>query len=165
MPSEVPTMKRGDRSRRHLLRRPVSFYNQNAGRTLTAAACAGWFRTGEIWPGDFELAFEVRRHDQRAGLVLGLLGRDDLKRAPEVVVTLQLLGSRAASRPSKQLALAVSPVAISGAMKPDGEWQSFVITRSRLGVHGLLNGTEILASEPDPFVRRLDWVSGARWQR
>ncbi len=121
---------------------------QNAGATVTIAECAGWFRTSEVWRSDFELTFEARRHDARTGLMLGVLGRDDVKHAPEAVVTVPLLGSPLASRPSKRLALTVSSAAARGAMKPDDEWQSFIITRNRLGLHALLNGTEILASEP-----------------
>ena len=63
---------------------------QNTAGTVTIAECAGWFRTIEVWRNDFELTFEVRRHDSRTGLMLGVLGRDDVKHAPEAVVTVRI---------------------------------------------------------------------------
>jgi TonB family protein len=130
--------------------RATSACVENVASTLTVYNCAGWLRTEKRVNGDFAMAFEVRARSVGARALLGLMGISDRNGRPEVVLGVTLLGPEDSEHPSTPRVerLRLSETARTDAMRADGEWQSFAITRNRLGVHVLLNGTQILSSGP-----------------
>jgi len=93
---------------------------RNTSGTVSIAECASWLRTETVIAGDFTIAFDVRARDAASHGWLRLLGTDAANGRPEM----------------------------NFALKIGGEWQSYVVTRNREGIHGLLNGQQILASGP-----------------
>ena len=132
---------------------------RNEAATLIVGECAGWVRTDAPVLGDYSVSFEIRRRgttDARA--LLGVLGVDNARRRPDVVIAMALFGGPGEAKPSsvRMRLLAVSESARTQAMKPADQWQAYVVTRNRGGIHALLNGTEILSGGP---VRASDgWI-------
>jgi TonB family protein len=122
----------------------------NVSGTLNVSQCAGWLRTEKPVYGDYVVTFELRARVPETRVFLGLLGSSSKEGRPEYFVGLPLLGPAAASPESVQRfdMLAISETARAQAMKPEREWQTYVVTRNRQGVHVLLNGTQILSSGP-----------------
>jgi TonB family protein len=123
---------------------------RNASGTLVIAECAGWLRTDSTVFGDYAIAFEVRARDAHTRALLGLLGVNDRNGRPDRFLAVPLLGP-ADERKSLPIGTQVLSPSASGreqAMKPAVEWQSYVVTRNRGGIHVLLNGTQILSRGP-----------------
>lgn len=120
-------------------------------RNETVNACAGWVRTDATVFGDYTMAFEIRARGADARVLLGVLGINDRPGGrPNAVIAIPLLGA-ADARMSPRVRVQLLPVNAAGraeAMKQEGEWQSYAVTRNRLGVHVLLNGVQILSSGP-----------------
>jgi TonB family protein len=121
---------------------------RNESGTLMITACAGWVRTERTVFGDYSIAFEARTRSAGTHALLGLLGIDGRNQRPELVLAVPMLGPPGATTQSKMRIemLSLSASARAQAMKADGEWQSYVVTRNRTGIHVLLNGTEIASS-------------------
>jgi TonB family protein len=122
----------------------------NVSATLSVSHCAGWLRTEKPVFGDYAVTFEVRSRVAGSQVWLGVLGTSSKQGRPEYFVGIPLLGSATEPHGVTRLfdVLALSDTARSQAMKPDGEWQAYAITRNRQGFHVLLNGTQILSSGP-----------------
>jgi len=120
----------------------------NEAGTLIVNACAGWVRTESTVLGDYTIAFEIRARGADSRVLLGILGINDRPGGhPAAVIAIPVLGADA--RMSPRVRIQLLPVSTGGraqAMKGDGEWQSYVVTRNRTGVHVLLNGVQILSS-------------------
>lgn len=122
---------------------------RNDAETLIVTPCAGWLRTEPVF-GDYTTTFQIRSQDGGARVLLGVLGLSARDGRPDALFGIPLLGATGA--PSRSAAriewLAVSEAARTQAMKPDGEWQTYAVTRNGQGIHVLLNGTQILSSGP-----------------
>jgi TonB family protein len=123
---------------------------RNDSDTLTVHECAGWLITDKPVFGDYSLTFEMRPSAGGGHVLLGVLGINTRDGRPDALVGIPVLGPTSALRRSSvniQM-LALADAARAQAMKPDGEWQAYAITRNGQGVHAMLNGTQILSSGP-----------------
>lgn len=121
---------------------------RNEAATLIIGECAGWVRTNAPVVGEYSLSFEIRRRGTaEVRALLGVLGVDNARRRPDVVIAMPLLGVPSEAKPAsiRMRLLPVSEDARTEATKPVDQWQAYVVTRNRSSIHAQLNGTEILS--------------------
>ena len=106
-------------------------------------------RTSSTIYGDFVLTFEVKARGEGTNAMLGVMGVevDKQNQLPPTALGIPVLGR--GSFNGRRARIHVSPpgaTAQGGAMKPEGEWQFYSVTRGRDGVHVALNGTPIMVT-------------------
>src|SRR5262245_59922211 len=121
---------------------------RNVSGTVSVAQCADWLRTETGVFGDYIISFAIRARDADSRGWLGLLGMSDVKGRPVLTLALPLLASPDAPKhsPVRVEMLFFNADSRAAALNADGDWQSYIVTRNRSGIHVLLNGRQLLSS-------------------
>ena len=122
---------------------------RNEAGTLIVSECAGWMRTSSTIYGDFVLTFEVKARGEGTSALLGVMGVEVDRRGqlPPTALGVPLLGK--GSFKGRRARIHMAPqgaTAQAGALRSEGEWQSYSVTRGRDGLHVALNGTPIMVT-------------------
>lgn len=106
-------------------------------------------RTSSTIYGDFVLTFEVKARGEGTSALLGVMGVevDNQGQLPPTALGIPVLGKGSFKGRRARIHVATpDATAQAGAMKPEGEWQFYSVTRGRDGVHVALNGTPIMVT-------------------